>query len=1125
MSLHLINNISTSENLLIDNQQEKRDTWKIIIIHKNVKFHGQITEKLNRFFFLDKNLFFIRASSLEAARIVATNHHDLALILIDIDSFDSENILKFSEYIRTELGNILTRIFCFTSLYVNNLSPSFILSENINDIFQGKITQIEQFKLNIIKALKSYVECEKLYRNDSKHSNLNSQNITEKITGENERNYLSFLLDSSLNEIYVFDAQTLKFKDVNKGALLNLGYTLEEMQQMTPLDLKHQYNKKTFQEVINPLLNKQEETLIFETIHTRKNGTTYPVEVHLQLVYHPEVNVFLAMIQDITERKLQEQIIIEKEQKLRNTTALVPGMVFQFGVNLDGQYFLSFASNAAREIYELTPEEIMEDVEKMFALVNPQQRVTFRQNIELSRVYLTEFTYDYEIITPSGIHKWIRSHSIPTKTKNGLVIWNGIATDITVDKQRENALRQNSLLEKTMTSIIEKMHETLDQQKICDTTTDHIRLILKCHRVAVYKFDETWGGEFISESKEKNIISVLGSKVQRVWNDTYLQENQGGRYRNGQTFAINNIYEAGFSLCHLKILAQFQIKSFCIVPIFNGNKLWGLLASYHNSTRYWQPREINLLMKISSQLSVAIEQANLFLEIQQKSIQLAEAKEIAEKANAAKSEFLANMSHEIRTPMNAILGFSNLLKDLITESRSKNYLHSIISSGETLLALINDILDLSKIEAGKLHINKEEVNLLTIFKEIKQIFLQKAQEKNINIILDIQENTPVNVIFDEMRLRQILFNVVGNAIKFTEQGFVKITLKKNYEELDNCSFIIEIEDTGIGIPLHEQQRIFESFTQQDGQNNRKYGGTGLGLAITKRLTEMLHGKISLKSHPGIGSKFTFHFSAVACSNITLPKEPLLMLDENLDQFEPANIVVADDIESNRQLIAGYFQNTAHKLFFAKDGNEAITFTLKHCPDLILLDLRMPNLDGIETTQFLKKNSETKNIPIIILTASIQKTDELILNNLVTSFVHKPFTRHQLVSELKKVLPQKNEQSTFSSSEIPSQNIQLSEDLSFPPKTSENLIKFQELVAKLTEEKDNNWEYIRKTKILGQIRLFAQKIKTYAENYECNLLLDYALTLENQVEDFDLDNLNKMMNKFPEIIIQLENYYQ
>ncbi|MEW5801393.1 MAG: ATP-binding protein [bacterium] len=250
------------------------------------------------------------------------------------------------------------------------------------------------------------------------------------------------------------------------------------------------------------------------------------------------------------------------------------------------------------------------------------------------------------------------------------------------------------------------------------------------------------------------------------------------------------------------------------------------------------------------------------LESQRKELQdaLSQAEQLAikaEAANRAKSEFLANMSHEIRTPLNAILGFTDLLDSLIADKKQKNYLETIKSSGKSLLTLINDILDLSKIEAGKMELRYEPVNPYAIFHEIKDIFSLNISRKDLAFIMDIAPDIPESLLLDDVRLRQILFNLVGNAVKFTEMGQIKLSARGIMQQNDQNSIdlMIAVEDTGIGIDPESHDKIFEAFKQQDGQDNKRYGGTGLGLTISKRLVEMMGGTISVKSQVARGSVF------------------------------------------------------------------------------------------------------------------------------------------------------------------------------------------------------------------------------------------------------------------------------
>lgn len=499
-------------------------------------------------------------------------------------------------------------------------------------------------------------------------------------------------------------------------------------------------------------------------------------------------------------------------------------------------------------------------------------------------------------------------------------------------------------------------------------------------------------------------------------------------------------------------------------------------------------------------------------ELDKKNKELLDAIEKAELANKAKSEFLANMSHEIRTPMNAILGFTQILKSKIKDDQFKNYLEAIDSSGNNLLNLINDILDLSKIEAGKLVLQFDTVDLYKLLKEIENIFIYKIQEKGLDFVIEIDENLPHGLILDEVRLRQIFVNLVGNALKFTEKGQIKISVMKEIVDKDNSKLNIcfSVEDTGVGIPKEEQQKIFEAFVQQTGQSNRKFGGTGLGLAITKRLVEMMNGKITLESEISKGSKFS----------VTIPDIPIASTYEKLIKeyegyeidyrFEGKSILIVDDIDVNRELIIGFLEGTGVITFEAGNGEQAIEITKQKKPDLILMDMKMPIMNGEEATISIRNDEEISRIPIIALTASAMKGDEQRMKEIgCNDYISKPIEKNKLLKIIFKYL----------SFEIISKNKTVDkEDI---PK-QENISNKEELLSIIQNEFIPILKNIKKNLIIGQVRDFALKLNNLGEKYNSKTIINYANILEKQTKSFDLINIRKTLNDFDERIINVIN---
>ena len=378
------------------------------------------------------------------------------------------------------------------------------------------------------------------------------------------------------------------------------------------------------------------------------------------------------------------------------------------------------------------------------------------------------------------------------------------------------------------------------------------------------------------------------------------------------------------------------------------------------------------------------------------------AKKEAETANRLKSEFLANMSHEIRTPMNSIIGFSGILKKRIKDKKHLSYIDRIAKSGANLLDLINDILDLSKIEAGQLEIQKESAKLHDIFNEIPLIFSELSQQKLIPINITFEENLPKSLVVDTLRIRQALLNLVSNALKFTQKGSISIIVSAiQSSKPTNIDLIIKVKDTGIGIPENELKLIFESFTQVKGQRTRKHGGTGLGLSITKHLVELMGGKIKVESTINIGSIFTIILENVEIDHSK--QEEIIEKSVNQTTIKKSKILHVEDNEYNRDLIAAIFENKNIELKEAASGNESLEILKNYTPDLILMDIQMDGIDGYETTKFIRNNNRIKSIPIIAITANATIEEIEKFSHVFDDYLTKPIDENILTKTIEKFL--------------------------------------------------------------------------------------------------------------------------
>lgn len=394
---------------------------------------------------------------------------------------------------------------------------------------------------------------------------------------------------------------------------------------------------------------------------------------------------------------------------------------------------------------------------------------------------------------------------------------------------------------------------------------------------------------------------------------------------------------------------------------------------------------------------------NLEDRVSERTKELEAAKIRAEQSSKVRSEFLANMSHEIRTPMNGVLGMMELLKETELNKKQLNYVSVAENSGNIMLVIINDILDLSKFESGKLAIEEESFNLNETIEDLVSLFEKELKDKNVDLLVSIDPAIPNYLLGGQIRFSQVIINLLGNAKKFTDSGDIHLSLKLNGITADDVDIYVSVKDSGIGIANESQKKIFDSFEQAEVNTSRHYGGTGLGLTLCRKLVKMMGGDIYVDSILGEGSNFYFNVKMKEVSNDVVTKHYRRAEDHNFN----ANVLIVEDNEVNQMVATGILKNIGCKSVVAENGETGLELIQKNKFDIVLMDINMPVLNGCEATKLYRKNEpENEHLPIVALTANILPEDvQAYYDAGMDDYISKPFSADMIRNVLIKWVPQ------------------------------------------------------------------------------------------------------------------------
>jgi PAS domain S-box-containing protein len=682
------------------------------------------------------------------------------------------------------------------------------------------------------------------------------------------------------------------------------------------------------------------------------------------------------LIQEIQERKQIETALRESEERYRDIFEHANDIIYTH--DLDGNY--TSVNRANEAITGYTVEESL----KLNALevVAPEYRELAKAMLNRKGLGVITPTYEIEIIAKDGRRVALEVNSRLNYQDGVPVGIQGIARDIT---SRKRAERERAVI----SEIIDSLNHTSNLDEFLQCVHKSLNKVLYAENcfVALYdKATEMFERPFHVDQDPPAPPKRLSKSC-----SAYV-------FRTGKPLLMTlDVFHSLLNAGEVEQVGK-PSPSWLGVPLDTPSETIGVLVVQHyERENVYSQRDMEFLTTVGGQIALAIQRRRAEEEVKQ-------ARDVALESARLKSEFLANMSHEIRTPMNGVIGMTTLLLDTNLTREQREFAETIRNSGEALLTIINDILDFSKIEAGKLHFETLDFNLKHTLEGTMDLLVEKARDKEIELTSHIDADVAMELRGDSGRVRQVLMNLIGNALKFTDQGSVTVRVRKEFDADTEAIVRFEISDTGIGVSETAQTTLFQAFTQADGSTTRKYGGTGLGLAISKQLVELMGGQIGVVSEVGKGSTFWFtaKFAKQSEEIAALPAtEPVAAKPEDAQN---KLILLAEDNIVNQKVAVRQLQKLGYRADAVADGREAVEALQRIPYDLVLMDCQMPHMDGYEATAEIRRREGTKkHTAIIALTANALAGDrEKCLAAGMDDYISKPVRPDELAKALERV---------------------------------------------------------------------------------------------------------------------------